>query len=168
MKKWIAALLVALLALGLMTPALALIKTGSGSGSGVDLSGLSFEELVALKDQVNRAMWDCEEWQEVTVPQGVYTVGDDIPAGHWSIAPVEGGRSWVKWTDALDESGKDIDFSGDIYFSELIYSKDSSSYSNGDLTSVDIEMKNGQFIIVTTGDVVFTPYSGKPDLGFKK
>ena len=47
----------------------------------VDLSGMSFDELVALKDQINLALWNSADWQEVTVPQGVWQVGADIPAG---------------------------------------------------------------------------------------
>ena len=51
-----------------------------------DISNLTYDELVQLKDQINLAMWNCEEWQEVTVPAGVWVVGEDIPVAHWSIS----------------------------------------------------------------------------------
>ena len=51
----------------------------------IDLSGLTYNELVELKDQINLAIWECDEWQEVEVPQGIWKVGEDIPAGHWTI-----------------------------------------------------------------------------------
>ena len=51
-----------------------------------DLSGLSYDELVQLRDKINLAIWNSEEWQEVTVPIGVWVVGEDIPVGHWSIS----------------------------------------------------------------------------------
>lgn len=41
----------------------------------VDLTGMTYAELVALKDQINLAIWNSSEWQEVTVPQGVWKVG---------------------------------------------------------------------------------------------
>ena len=51
-----------------------------------DISSLSYDELVELKDSINLAIWNSQEWQEVTVPMGVWTVGEDIPVGHWSIS----------------------------------------------------------------------------------
>lgn len=63
----------------------ALLLFSAASADPVDLSGLSFDELVALRDQINLAIWNSQEWQEVTVPAGIWQVGKDIPAGHWSI-----------------------------------------------------------------------------------
>ena len=50
----------------------------------IDLSGLSYDELVALKDRIDLAIWNSQEWQEVEVPQGLYVVGKDIPSGTWT------------------------------------------------------------------------------------
>ena len=70
MKRFLS-LLVALL---LLFPAAALAQ--------IDLSGLSYDELVALKDQINKAMWESKEWQEVTVaPRGVYEGRRGYPRG---------------------------------------------------------------------------------------
>lgn len=132
----------------------------------IDLSGMSFDELVALRDQINLAIWESAEWEEVTVPQGVWKVGVDIPAGHWSIKPVDGGDCWVKYGDVLDSSGKDIDYSP-AKISETLTSPLNSYYSaNSDLTEIDIEAKDGYYFVIDFGSAVFSPYAGKPDLGF--
>ena len=45
---------------------LALLFSVSPVGSAdIDLSGMSYEELVALKDRINLAMWESDEWEEV-------------------------------------------------------------------------------------------------------
>ena len=44
----------------------------------IDLSGMSIDELVELKDRINLAIWNSQEWEEVTVPQGEWIVGEDI------------------------------------------------------------------------------------------
>lgn len=134
---------------------------------GVDLAGMSYDELVALKEQVNLAIWSSEDWQEVEVPQGVYVIGEDIPAGKWTIKAVEGLSAAIYWGDTLDESGVSLGY-GDIYVGETVYSKAHSYYSEGDTTEVTWEMKDGQYFIVNNGIALFTPYAGKPDLGFKK
>ena len=81
MKRFFSALLVITLLLGV----------SSAIADGIDLSQLSIDELVALKDKINLAIWNSQEWQEVKVPQGVWKVGEDIPAGHWSIEACPGG-----------------------------------------------------------------------------
>lgn len=154
MKKFLAA---SALCLALCAPAVA----------DVDLSGLSYAELVSLKDQINLAMWACEEWQEVTVPQGVWEVGVDIPAGHWTISPVDGAWASVAYGSVLDASGKSLEYSRDR-FSEIIVSPNSRIFTAGqDASQIDIDAKSGAYIVVDDGDVVFTPYAGKPSLGFK-
>lgn len=135
--------------------------------SEVDLSGMSYAELVSLKDQINLAMWQCQEWQEVTVPQGVWEVGVDIPAGHWTIAPVDGIWASVSYGSVLADNGKSLAISSDNFYC-LIVSPNSRIFTAGaDATQIDIKAKAGAYIIIENGDVVFTPYSGKPSLGFK-
>ena len=52
----------------------------SAAADPVDLSGMSFDELVALRDQLNLAIWNSQEWQEVTVP--VRPLDDQSRAGN--------------------------------------------------------------------------------------
>lgn len=134
----------------------------------VDLSGMSFDELVALKDQINLAIWNSQEWQEVTVPQGLWVVGEDIPEGHWTVKPVDGVYSYVTYGGKLEENGKEVSYGSKGYFSETIFSPDSRIYEEGkDKLEIDIDAKAGYYIEIESGDVIFSPYSGKPKLGFK-
>lgn len=163
MKKAAALFLTLLLVL---TSAMACAEVARSKG-GVDLSGMSYDELVALKDQINLAIWASDEWQEVTVPQGVYEVGSDIPAGHWTIKPADGMRVSVKWGDELDEGGRDLGFGGSIYEYEYLTSESYKYFEASDKTEVDFNLKDGQYFIVDDGQAVFMPYSGKPALNFK-
>ena len=137
------------------------------AGAEVDISSMSYEELVELKDQINLAIWNSAEWQEVEVPQGVWVVGEDIPAGKWTIKVPNGLKAYIYWGDTLDESGVEISYKGKVYVYEGIYAKDHRSYEEGYTTEVTWELKEGQYIIVEDGIALFTPYSGKPGLGFK-
>lgn len=133
----------------------------------VDLSGMSYDELVALKDQISLAIWESEEWQEVEVPAGVYTVGEDIPAGQWTIKAANGISVTIEWGDELDESGVALSWDGKIMEYEYLQSETSRYYEKGDKTEITWDIKDGQYILVDDGIAVFMPYAGKPSLGFK-
>lgn len=135
--------------------------------SAFDLSVLSYEELVSIKDQINIAIWQSEEWQEVEVPKGVWIIGDDIPAGKWTIKAADEIKAEVYWCDKLDDSGTGASFFGKIYEYEALYSLHHRYYEKGDTTEVTWDLKNGQYFIVDDGIALFTTYSGKPSLGFK-
>ncbi len=168
MKKLIAILL-AVLTLG-SASALAQVSDTNQSSAAIDLSGMSYDELVALKDQINLAMWESEDWQEVTVPQGVYEVGADIPAGHWTIKASETdsyASAYIKCGKTLDETKKDLEWD-DYYVSESLVNEKSKGYNETtDKTETDLELEKGMYVVVEYSSVVFTPYSGKPSLGFK-
>lgn len=133
-----------------------------------DISGLSYDELVQLKDRINLAMWNSEEWQEVTVPIGVWTVGVDIPVGHWSISySPDSSSKWasIKYCDMLNEAGTDAgnQFYCKIYGYLNVAPPDNDNYPE----TVDINLVPGTYIIIGHSPVVFRPYTGKPSLGFK-
>lgn len=144
-----------------------LCLAGVASAEAPNLSGMSYEELVALKEQINLAIWNSQEWQEVEVPQGVWVVGKDIPAGKWTIKAAEGITANVYWGDELDESGMELSYSSKIFEIELLYSVNYRHYEKGKRTEVTWDMKDGDYFIVDDGIALFTPYSGKPSLGFK-
>lgn len=133
----------------------------------IDLSSLSYNELVTLRDQINLAIWKSEEWQEVEVPQGVWVVGEDIPAGKWTIKAADGLTAYVYWCDKLDEAGTSPSWMGSIYEYESLSSQTHKYYQKGDSVEVTWELKNGHYFIVDSGIALFTPYAGKPSLGFK-
>lgn len=132
----------------------------------IDLSGMTFDELVSLKEKINLAMWECEEWQEVLVPQGIYEIGKDIPSGKWTIRVQDNQFAQLSWGTCYNDKGDaikhDIDF-------DQIFSESSSQYRKDDplrnKTFVDYNLKDGQYLEVRFGQVIFTTYSGH-DLGF--
>ncbi len=67
---------------------LALLLIGSAALAEIDLSGLSYDELLELREQVNLAIWNSESWHEIEVPAGVYIIGEDIPAGRYDLSYV--------------------------------------------------------------------------------
>ena len=69
---------------------LALILVSSAAvAEGIDLSGLSFDELLELQQRVNEALWASDGWNHVKVPSGYFEIGSDIPAGRWTITTAE-------------------------------------------------------------------------------
>ena len=130
----------------------------------VDLSGMTFDELVALKDQINLALWNSADWQEVTVPQGVWEIGADIPAGKWTILPTPFADTYIKIGSETKNGGTEVNSK----VSQRIKDKDYRDFdASKDITSWNVELEAGQFLQVDYGPAVFTPYAGKPSLGFK-
>lgn len=131
----------------------------------IDLSDLTYDELVALKDQINLAMWESDEWQEVEVPQGVWKVGEDIPEGHWTIKPMEGNKTVISLGTETENGGASVK----VREVEGLYSPTFRTYKeNESMTEWSLELKEGLYVEVSSGTAIFTPYSGKPSLGFKK
>lgn len=133
----------------------------------IDLSTMSYEELVTLKNKINLAMWNSDEWEEVTVPQGVWIVGEDIPAEHWTIKAADGAYANIKVCNKLDETKKDVDYSEAYSYEHLTSASRSSFDANSDIESTDFDLADWKYVIVNDGSVVFTPYEGKPSLSFK-
>lgn len=136
----------------------------------IDLSGLSLAELIELQQRVTMAMWETDEWQEVTVPAGVYQIGVDIPAGHWSLSAPDGQMTNAAWGTKLTENKKEIDYKGTFYYPIILVSEKHIMYdtmSQIAATITDLELEEGQWLVIEMGSIVFTPYTGKPSLGFK-
>ena len=144
MKRFAALLLVAILMLA-----------GSAAADPIDLSGLSFEQLVALRDQLNLAIWNSQEWKEVTVPAGVWKIGEDIPAGHWSFRQEEDHDfTVVYYCDILDAAEKGPGTGWDGWM-EMFTEPDQVE---------DLNMKEGMYFI-NNYPMIFTPYI-KPAFSF--
>ena len=139
----------------------------SSAAAEPDLSSMSFDELVALRDQLNLAIWSSREWQEVTVPGGVWKIGEDIPAGHWTVRIAdESGSMYISVFDAADEMG--LSPARGAYYNDLkVAGPKSPMYAGVGRDSVDFDLKDGWYIKFS-GATVFTPYAGKPDFGFRQ
>lgn len=134
----------------------------------IDLSGLTFSELVELRDKCLTEMTKRDEWQEVTVPTGVWEIGKDIPAGHWDIRcskVTANSYAVITYVSELDETKKKASFMATTRYADLIKPEGSRAMTNNIV--IDLEMNEGMFLIVERCPVIFTPYTGKPNLGFK-
>lgn len=147
------------------------LMSSSAFAEGIDLSSMSYDQLVKLKDRINLAMWNSQEWQEVTVPQGLYIVGKDIPAGHWTIKCAGSYFGKIEVCDVMDKTHKDVNpyaAGSRYYWQEEVYNPSNVLYNQyNDLAECDIILQNGLFVVVKYSSLIFTPYTGKPDLGFK-
>lgn len=133
----------------------------------IDLSSMSYDELIELKNKINLAIWESEEWQEVTVPPGTYKIGEDIPAGHWTIKPgISHGYFHVWYFEQPNEFNKPVAPLTKYDHSSLA-TEDFHPFDEEYIHEVDYDMIEGWYFY-TENTVIFSPYSGKPDLGFKK
>ena len=140
----------------------------------IDLSGLSFEELAALRDRCQSEMMTRNEWQQVTVPQGLWQVGAQIPAGTWTVRCADRGRTsylmkecHVDWGIGQPNDKGQWDYKlkkGGV----IIYNPYNDEYKD-QVTEVTITLEEGDFVYINPqyNAAVFMPYTGAPDLGFK-
>ena len=117
-----------------------------------DLSSLSYDELIALHKQVSKAIMQSDEWKEVTIPIGTYVIGEDIPAGDYTVTYTGRVQSCLCIYPDIKSVGG-IDFTFHI-LNPTVY--DSSSIGK-------LSLSDGQVLEITYGSVIFTPYKG---LGF--
>ena len=122
-----------------------------------------------VSQDTNNRTTNIIEWEEVEVPIGVYEIGVDIPAKHWNIAAANGSFPEITYASKLDASGRSAEWE-DIIHNETLLDAEYKYYDSfaGEYpASIDLDLSNGGYLIVEDGAVVFTPYTGKADLGFK-
>lgn len=112
--------------------------------AGVDLSGMSFDELLEVQKEVNTAIWESDGWQEVTVPIGVYKIGEEIPAGEWILTY---GGSFTNFAVYRDFTNGELEHI--ITYGGLEASKDEEA---------KVILEEGTWLEVATNPVVFKPY----------
>lgn len=131
----------------LMIMMLTSLAFAASSAEGIDLSSLSYDELIALSSKINLELMSRPEFKTVKVPPGAYKVGVDIPAGKWTITATDGACE-VYWGKSLDEYGVDVPWSDRI--------DDLDDW--GSNTSVSWDLVDGTFIVINRNAVTFTPY----------
>ena len=129
----------------------------------IDISTLSYQELVELQTKIQYAIWNSQEWQEVTVPAGLYQVGVEIPAGNWTITALPKGYGLVTIGTKLRENGLSIASTGSQ--SNFLYGKENWVYNESKMTSWSVTLTDGLYIELEEAEV-FTPYEG-PSFSFK-
>ena len=131
-----------------------------------DISGLSYEELVALRQSLDSAIWNSAEWKSVEVPPGTYVIGVDIPAGHWTLKPQSGDAILIDYFKEADETGL---MPADTYvnhYTESAAAEDGIYADSTDVRQIDIDMKDGWYLQIGLGTCIFEPYVSKPGFNF--
>lgn len=134
----------------------------------IDLTAMTWEELLELKAAITLEQLTRDEWEEVEVPQGVYKVGEDIPAGKWTVRCTRGNHLTISWGQYLDDDGHDIDYFRGTNDAKNIKNANGRLYDEGDATEYTFDAVDGYYIVIEYSSATFTPFAGKPDLGFKK
>lgn len=125
---------------------LALILGMAFPASAAKISEMTYEELIQLRQLVDREILSRPEWKQATVPAGIYTVGIEIPAGTYSIRlpNADGCENFSIWGVEY-ENYKD---GGGCIMSELL---DDENPMFG-----KVELKAGNVIYIS-GPLVFAP-----------
>ena len=135
---------------------LVLMVVSSAAAEDIDLSGLSFDQLVQLQSRITMELMQRDEWQEVTVPEGIYLVGHDIPAGKWNIKSSNPGDGYgMNWGMALGEDNNSIAIDATFNYH---YCYDGEAYV--------LDLVDGCYLQIKGHSVIFTPFTGH-SLGFK-
>lgn len=146
---------------------LMVLVVSSGVAEVPSIDGLSLDDLVALKDQLNLAIWNSSDWEEVTVPQGIWEIGVDIPTGHWTIKAADGAFAMLEWCGALNETKTGMDWNEIIDTNNLVSETSPAYRKDQSRVQLDWELTDGTYLIISSGSVIFTPYEGKPAFTFK-
>ena len=127
----------------------------------IDLSSLSYGELISLINQAQLEIMKSDKWQEVEVPPGTYIVGKDIPAGQWTISVHDSGYVDFEIGTAIKKNGE-IDYMSclDDYKHITLIGKSSFLYTEGNTTSYSLELLDNWYVVITTGSIIFNPYKG--------
>ena len=115
--------------------------------SDIDLASMSTEDLVALKDSINREI--ANRGGDNVIGEGVYTVGTDIKAGNFKVTPMKGydGRtSFYIFKDSAEYEGGNYD-AGDCVV-------DLDSYEEGNTDSGNLILDEGEILYIDRGNAV--------------
>lgn len=125
------------------------------------LSTLDQEELRDVIAAASSVLLSKSEWESVTVPAGFYVVGEDIPAGHWSISFAPCEYALIEYFHKTDATGKNAaDLFTDYYY-EGISDPASAMGSVYMSREIDLDLQEGWHIVITYGSLVFKPYTGR-------
>ena len=126
-----------------------------------DLSSLSLEELHELRKTVCAEILSRSQWESVTVPPGFYVIGEDIPAGHWTIKYKDPYAAVLYFTKA-DATGKNPDyFNGGAVYQANIGAPGNDLESLYNLKETDIDLIAGCYLTIEFGSVIFEPFTGR-------
>ncbi len=94
--------------------ALSIVLLSSIAIADVDISALSYDDLLTLQRKLTAEIMSRPEWKEVVVPSGIWTIGEDIPAGTYSVSCAdEYGTTIRVYEDSTMTKNDFVPISGD-------------------------------------------------------
>lgn len=152
---------------------------GASDFYGKDLSKMTKDELVTVLENfrayasiVNgyiKVVEDMigENTNEVVVPEGIWVIGEHIPAGTWNIKVASPRKeSGVAYGKELVFNGITINPLSAGYTINFLYGKDCPTRPDtGATDNVEMRLENGAYIHIKGYSVIFTPVE-KIDFGF--
>ena len=144
----------------------ALLILASTAIAEMDLSGMTLDELVELHEQLNLILF--EQAKSVTIPQGIWLVGKDIPAGTYLIRCADLGRDSTDMRYCLIRWGKskptdEGKFEGNDRLGDIsIYNPNNKKYQEGGVIEYIATFENGMYIFIMGihNKAVFYQYTG--------
>ena len=131
----------------------------SGSLFDQELSALSYSELVALQREINLTIWESDTWQSVTVPEGLWKIGVDIPAGKWVIHPYPKNMLILTYGAEIEADGNGVNYwSSSGGFHKYVYGEGHSFLDEGEAPYITVTLQNGYYLDISGTSVTFEPY----------
>lgn len=155
-------LITVILILALILPAAALAEAQN------PFKDYTMEQLYMLLSIVQSEILSRSEWKEVTVPPGNYVIGEDIPAGHWTIKYAPGEISIIEYFQNANHTG--IEPADSLYDLNTwgIVDPTHELSSLYDRTEIDLQLTEGYHLNVTIGPAIFVPFTGRTSPFFNK
>ena len=145
-------ILVLILALVLLCPSALALRNEN-------LDDISFDDLVQYRRYFDMYLMDRPEFKQVTVPEGIYKIGVDIPAGDWNVIPVSGEQATLTYFEKLDQYGNAPDKEAYYMWDRIV------NIPDYEVKSMHFDLKNDMYIKIDLAPVVFTKYTG-PSFSF--
>lgn len=122
--------------------------------SSFDFDALTISEMVLLRARLITEIMKRDDFEEVLVPQGLYEIGVDIPAGKWTVRCADNGRqdflmreTWLFW--GIGKPDADFFWPIDREKSDVeIYNPRNEEYVHGEVTEFTIELEDGDFLYI--------------------
>jgi len=110
---------------------------------GVDLTALSFEELLTLRQEIDQLLLASDAYSEFTLAQGTFTVGTDFPEGTYTMTSPVLAAVGIFNGDPHDDANLEVMFT--------VTKKENIE---------KIELKDGQIVTISGSNVTVATYTG--------
>ena len=128
----------------------------SAAVAGIDISGLSNEELVELREEIDQKLFDNGETD--TINEGVYVVGKDIKAGTYELSSK--AIESIDWTFVYVYNSKEDCDKGHKSAREsyIVGNRDSNETELDEYHSVSVTLEESNVISIEENTCLIKPY----------